>query len=595
MASLIFRVASRCNMGRYLTRKNEAGISFRSFTVSKKSSAKPRVQISKPNILAASSHSKMDNWQCPSCGTESFAWRSACLNCGSSKPHDVHSTPTTGGFQNDESVVLDHNHDTLVANKVVPDNVSMQSNPDDWTCPGCGTLCFAWRDNCFNCGVLKPGTVPKKAMVTSPKKRPRGRPKQELAVVTPLKDQLEISMKTKNFADAVAEAENRLKEKGPLKASVIATVIRTFGKAGMIDRALEVFNAISKKSIAKRKRPSGYHYAAIMTACADNKRWESALEILDQVREDKRSRPNVVIYTAAMTACAKAERWKEMLDIFDTLIEERLPLDTACYNAALMACSHTNQFTKAFDLFEEMSNSRIQPDDMTYGAMLSCCDKAGDWVLAHSLITRVKESRGLTLNKVMVTSAMSAYNRGGEPRRALELFEEVRKPASTAEKFLLDYPLYSAAMFSMCAIAEGQAKENGGQTAPRSDLPIGSKSLESLKLLREMAKRNIRVTANVVLVAIRTMEAEGAHSAAQEVFELAVRNNLFPGLELLSDKNRKVDVRKWWPSACRALLRLELTKIYKGQTSPDDVMIIVGELLIQLYVVMIYIYYIFTR
>jgi pentatricopeptide repeat protein len=555
---------------------------------SSKPSVKPRVSVSKQipkldKVIAASTSPKLDNWQCANCGTESFSWRSVCLNCGSSKSPDLHATAaneTVGDFQENMSLFRDHEHETLMAKNDLQDTASMKANPDDWTCPGCGTLCFSWRDNCFNCGVLKPGTVPKKALAPAPKKKGRGRPrKEELVVATPLKEQLEVSMKTKDFTDAVAEAESRLAAKGPIKASVIATVIRTFGKAGRFDRALDVFNSIGKKTVSARRRPSSYHYSAIMTACADNKKWETALEILDQVRDDKRSRPNVIIYTAAMTACSKAAQWKEVLEIFDTIVEERIPLDTACYNAAITACSHTNNFTKAFDIFEEMSNSRIQPDDLTYGAMLSCCDKAGDWVLAHSLITRVKETRKLKLNKVMVTSAMSAYNRGGEPKRALDLFEEVKKPSGTNEKFLLDYPIYSAAMFSLCALAEGESTTSKGRppTLSNGELRQGVRSLEALKLLREMAKRNIRVTANVVLVAMRAMEAEGMHSAAQEVLELAVRSNMFPGLELMSDKNRKVDVRKWWPSACRALLRIELTRIYKGESSSDDVLIIVGD------------------
>ena len=391
-----------------------------------------------------------------------------------------------------------------------------------------------------------------------------------------LKDVLGLSERAQDFSIAIQEAEKRLLSKEPLKASVIATIIRTFGKARRMTRALEVFNSIGQHST--RKRPSSYHYAAILTACADNANWEDALAIVDRMRSEKRSRPNAVVYTAAMTACTRAGRYKDCLDIFDTISAEGVPLDVGCYNCAITACSHTGKYSKAFDMLEEMTNAHIRLDEVTYGAMLSCCEKAGDWVLANNLLNRARASKHVTINEIMITSAMGAFTEGGQPQRAIELFNDTRE-TQTEKSMPLTYPIYIAALKALRAITEGSDGDKRVSAVSMATREGGGAphTLQALHILREMARRHIRMTSFALATAMRVMEAEGAYMASQEVYELGVKNRLFSAEVANVDEDRRIDLRESHPSMVRAVLRSTLTKLYGGDAEIQDILIVLGK------------------
>lgn len=196
------------------------------------------------------------------------------------------------------------------------------SREGDWVCPSCGVLSFSWRTECYNCNTIRPNSSSSKSLIDAktkhilvPKRSKRGNfsaKQKEKEVGTVLKDLLQLSQRSKDYTTVLALSEKHLAARKPLKSSVVATMLRAFGKSGNIDRALDLFGQIGTHPYI-RSRPTQYHYTAIITACADNGKWQQALEILDDMREMKasddktvkfRQAPNSIIYRCGIFNCA---------------------------------------------------------------------------------------------------------------------------------------------------------------------------------------------------------------------------------------------------------------------------------------------------
>jgi pentatricopeptide repeat protein len=458
------------------------------------------------------------------------------------------------------------------------------SREGDWVCPGCGVLSFSWRNVCFKCGSSKPSLANKAPSAVDAKSSRRGRTqqvqgKEEIS----LKELLIQGQKARDYGIVLKETEKILKQKKLIKSSVVATMIRVFGKSGNINRAVELFNDIGRHPFIVR-RPTPYHYAATITACSENGKWETALDVFDHMRVNSRTK-SIVVCSSAMSACNKAKQYNQVIRIFNTITTEGWVLDTVCYNIVLDSFVKIGNYSRAYELYEQMNSSKIKKDDRTYGVMLECCGRSGDWVLAQELLKQINLSRHIEINSVMYTSALMAYARGGEPEKGLELFEKLR----TQTKLLVDYPLYSALLFTL------------------AQLPPGRQSgIQSLEVLNEMTRRHIKLSVKVVTTVITCLDKDEMYDSAVSLYDMARANGMFAhcdpqivfpsqasesesgqilqneskknSSEKPTDTERRIDFRNNSAPMVRVILRSIFRRVREADSPPvDDYLIILGK------------------
>eukprot|EP00602_Paraphysomonas_sp_CaronLab_P003837 CAMPEP_0185039410 /NCGR_PEP_ID=MMETSP1103-20130426/36247_1 /TAXON_ID=36769 /ORGANISM="Paraphysomonas bandaiensis, Strain Caron Lab Isolate" /LENGTH=361 /DNA_ID=CAMNT_0027578287 /DNA_START=38 /DNA_END=1121 /DNA_ORIENTATION=- len=258
-----------------------------------------------------------------------------------------------------------------------------------------------------------------------------------------------------------------------------------------------------------------------------------------------------------MTACAKSSRHADALHVFQEAVDQGARLDTACYNAAITSCCYLKKYSKAYDIFESMQLNKVKRDTLTFAAMLTCCDKAGDFILAAELVKQACSKRGVKFNNQMCTSAMGAYTNGGQPLKSLELFDEF----ISSSHGLLDAPLYTAALKALAAASENSR----------------GYGMRALTLLREMAKRHIKVSQFAVVQAIHALDGDEMYEAAQELYDTGKRNGVFTTAINLDD-DRRLDLRECSKPMMRAIIRSLLTQIRKESPATiPDILIVLGD------------------
>jgi pentatricopeptide repeat protein len=470
--------------------------------------------------------------------------------------------------------VKDSNHEINSQKNVFFSN----SREGDWVCPDCGVLSFSWRNVCFKCGASKPSLTKKSPSAVDGKSPRRGQnqsPKGKEEIT--LKDLLLQGQKARDYDLVLKESEKILKQRKLIKSSVVATIIRAFGKSGNVNRAVELFNDIGRHPFIVR-RPTPYHYAATITACSDNGKWETALDVFDHMRVNSSRTKSIVVCSSAMSACNKAKQYNHVIRIFNTIMTEGgWVLDTVSYNIVLDSFVKIGNYSRAYELYEQMNSSKIKKDLRTYGVMLDCCGRSGDWVLAQELLKQINLSRNIEINSVMYTSALMAYARGGEPEKGLELFEKLKSQT----KLLMDYPLYSALLFTL------------------SQLPTGRQSgIQSLEVLNEMTKRHIKLSVKIVTTVIGCLDKDEMHDSAVILYDMARANGMFahcdpqivfPGQDSVSqttgsvasgevDGDRRIDFRHNSAPMIRVMLRSIFLRVKEADRAPvDDYLIILGK------------------
>jgi pentatricopeptide repeat protein len=442
------------------------------------------------------------------------------------------------------------------------------SREGDWICPSCGVLSFSWRNECFKCGTLKPSLTTQSASLnqrSSRKRNQQGAEKKEIS----LKDLLVQCQKVRDYDIVIQESEKILKQKKLIKSSVVATMIRAFGKSGQVDRAVELFNEIGRHPFIVR-RPTPYHYAAAITACSENGKWETALDVFDHMRVNSRTR-SVVVCTSAMSACSRAKQYNHVIRIYNTIKTEGWILDTACYNVVLDSFVKIGNYSRAYEIYEELNSNKIKKDSRTYGIMLECCNRSGDWVLAQELLKQINLSKNIEMNAVMYTSALMAYANGGEPEKGLELFSKLKLHS----KILIDYPLYSALLLTLNKLPAGQ---NSG--------------LQSLETLKEMTQRHIKLSVQVVTTVISCLDKDEMYDSALSLYDMARGNGMFvhqdpqftfaekehKALEAKVSTERRIDFRSSSLPLIRVMLRSLFRRVQEAKSPPsDDCLIVLGK------------------
>ncbi|KAJ4961456.1 hypothetical protein NE237_021366 [Protea cynaroides] len=258
--------------------------------------------------------------------------------------------------------------------------------------------------------------------------------------------------KSRRYSDIEALIESHKKDPKITQEPFLATLIRSYGLAGMADHALRTFEQMDELGT----RRSAISFNALLSAYNQSKKFdqvpnlfdeipkkygvspdkisygifvkslcevgspESAFPILEEM-EEKDIEITTITYTTILDSLYKNGKIDEAEKIWKKMVEKGSP-DVAAYNVKIMQ-AHYGKPEDILALIEEISSIGLKPDTISYNYLLTCYCK-------HGLIEEAKkvydslEENGCAPNAATFRTFIYYLCRNGDFDKAFEVYKE---------------------------------------------------------------------------------------------------------------------------------------------------------------------------
>ncbi|CAE7604487.1 unnamed protein product [Symbiodinium sp. CCMP2592] len=165
--------------------------------------------------------------------------------------------------------------------------------------------------------------------------------------------------------------------------------------------------------------------SAAISACSHAGCWEQAVQLLAGLGEDRLD-ANIILVSAAVSACEKGGAWQTALQLLGDLTRSRIDADVIITNAAISACEKGEQWTQALSLLAGLDTARLEADVISYNAAISACGRCEKWSLAVGLLSDLRECR-LQASTITCNAVISACGQSQEWQRAMNFLQDVKE------------------------------------------------------------------------------------------------------------------------------------------------------------------------
>jgi len=137
--------------------------------------------------------------------------------------------------------------------------------------------------------------------------------------------------------------------------------------------------------------------------------------------------PGSRAYTKLIKSCSKPSNCSKALEILEHMKASGLELNTITYTSVITACGRAGQVDKAMELYHEMRERSIHANLQTFTALISACARAKQCLLAASLFDAMQSEYNEQPDHIVYSAMISACEKGHDPARALEVFNQMER------------------------------------------------------------------------------------------------------------------------------------------------------------------------
>ncbi len=108
----------------------------------------------------------------------------------------------------------------------------------------------------------------------------------------------------------------------------------------------------------------------MMSACVKGGRYQAAVDMFHQMKEESLVKPTVITYCVLIFAFGKLHKLALALDAFNDLKTCGLVPTVDSYNAMMLACNLCDRPDLVIGLFKDMQAASLIPDEFTHTAQI---------------------------------------------------------------------------------------------------------------------------------------------------------------------------------------------------------------------------------
>ena len=214
--------------------------------------------------------------------------------------------------------------------------------------------------------------------------------------------------------------------------------------------------------------PNIHIYNAAIHVCAEAQQIDQAFALLDDLSTEGGLEPNIVTFGTVMSACERVGSLDDVNKVFTRMRQEEIAPNEFVYGAAISCCRKVGDAERALLLLRKLIRDDMQPNIVTFNTVLSAqvevkgrgpqeleramlvfqlltSKKYSDAVPnrqtynlmvrflaechrpreAEVLIRKMRKDYGFVPDVHLYTAVVAAYERSGQPLRALRLMESM--------------------------------------------------------------------------------------------------------------------------------------------------------------------------
>ena len=206
--------------------------------------------------------------------------------------------------------------------------------------------------------------------------------------------------------------------------------IRACAEAHQLEQAFKLVDELSSDEVDLE--PNIVTYGTLMAACERVGSLEAVNTVFQRMRQDE-IEPNQIVYGAAISACRKAGDAERALLLLRKMIRDDLEPNIVTFNTVLTANCEVKgrgpkELERAMIVFQLMCSEKYSaatPNRQTYNLMvrfLAECQRPRE---AEVLIRKMRQDHGYVPDVHLYTMVVTAYERSGQPLKALRLMESM--------------------------------------------------------------------------------------------------------------------------------------------------------------------------
>ncbi|KAK4262193.1 hypothetical protein QN277_027778 [Acacia crassicarpa] len=255
------------------------------------------------------------------------------------------------------------------------------------------------------------------------------------------------------FSDVENLIESRKNDPEVTQEPFLSTLIRSYGRAGMFDHALNTYNQMDDLGTPR----SALSFNALLSACIDAKLFdkvpilfdempkkygvapdkisygmlvksfcevsqpEKALELVKEA-DEKGMEITVVTYTTILDGLYRKGKSDEAEKLWN-LMDKKGCTDAAAYNVRLMFEQKGRQPEEVKAMIDEMTNAGIKADTVTYNCLMTCYLKSGMVDEAKAVFQGLRKN-GCKPNAATFRSLVYYLCRNGNYEQGYKVFKK---------------------------------------------------------------------------------------------------------------------------------------------------------------------------